>query len=83
MVKSGKPCLTISRKVWLVKPGLHPGKPWFSQAFGARVTRHKIWSFRGASGNSDIVIAVSLKPTAHQRAARVEYQLVGSVVIRP
>ena len=83
MVKSGKPCLTTSRlKLWLVKPGLHPVKPWFSQAFGARVTRHKIWIVRGESANSDIVIAVSVKPTAHQPAACVEYQLVSSVVIR-
>ena len=35
MVKSGKPGLK-TRKVWLVQPGLHPGKPWFNQAFGAR-----------------------------------------------
>ena len=34
-VKSGKPGLK-TRKVWLVQPGLHPGKPWFNQAFGAR-----------------------------------------------
>ena len=37
MVKSGKPGLK-TRKVWLVQPGLHPGKPWFNQAFGARET---------------------------------------------
>ena len=35
MVKSGKPGLK-TRKVWLVQTGLHPGKPWFNQAFGAR-----------------------------------------------
>ena len=26
-----------SGKVWLVQPGLHPGKSWFNQAFGERV----------------------------------------------
>ena len=30
-----KPGLT-TRKVWLVQPGLHAGKPWFNKAFGAR-----------------------------------------------
>ena len=34
MVESGKPGLK-TRKVWLVQPGLHPGKPWLNQAFGA------------------------------------------------
>ena len=36
MVKSGKPGLKTG-KVWLVQPGLHPGKPWFNRAFGTRV----------------------------------------------
>ena len=39
MAKSGKPGLK-TRKVWLVQPGLNPGKPWFNQAFGARVMSH-------------------------------------------
>ena len=41
MVKPGKPGLK-TRKFWLVQPGLHPGKSWFNQAFGARVKRKKM-----------------------------------------
>ena len=35
MVNPGKHGLT-TRKPVLVELGLHPGKPWFNQTFGAR-----------------------------------------------
>ena len=41
MVKSDKTALKTG-KVWLVQPVLHPAKPWFNQAFGAKAAARKV-----------------------------------------
>ena len=58
MVKSGKPGPT-TRKVWLAQSGLHPGKPWFNQAFDARV--YLISMYTEKDDNLRLSLAILLK----------------------
>ena len=69
MVKSGKPGLK-TRKVWLVQPGLHPGKPWFNQAFGARSVTHK------EKPNGKLRICINRSQTINKAIKRSKYTIL-------